>query len=216
MELKPEQLAENGYILLDSLGHKELVPFVRTYIKKWTRSSIIYMVSNVISVGMVLSWFWKNYGLENSSVGEGFTYLSYGFAIAFGLVPLHEYIHVLAYRSQGATKTSYGANLKKFHFMAIADGFVASRREFQIVALAPFVVISTTLLILSIFTGKLWTLSIFGVLLAHTAMSSGDFGLLSYFDYHKDKNIVTYDDKENGVSYFFGRDEQAPVNPRAL
>jgi len=59
-------------------------------------------------------------------------------AIAFALIPSHEYIHVLAYKSKGAKNTSCDANLKKFYFMAIAYRFVANKKEFQIVALAPF------------------------------------------------------------------------------
>ena len=89
--------------------------------------------------------------------------------------------------------------------MALADKFVANRKEFQIVALLPFIVISTTLLILLCFAGQVWSFTILGVLLTHTAFCSGDFGLLSYFDYHKDKDVVTYDDIENRISYFYGK-----------
>ena len=48
MKIKPEELTENGYVLLDSLGHKELIPFVRTYINKKTRISIFYTMSNIL------------------------------------------------------------------------------------------------------------------------------------------------------------------------
>ena len=89
--------------------------------------------------------------------------------------------------------------------MAIADKFVANRKEFFIVALAPFAIISTTLIVLLLFSGQLWTFTILGVLLTHTAFSSGDFGILSYFDYHKNLEIVTYDDKANSISYFYGK-----------
>ena len=162
-------------------------------------------MSNILIAALTFVVFYKNYGLNNFNIGDGFTHFSYGLAIAFGLIPVHEYIHVLAYKSQGADKTSYDANLKKFYFMAIADKFVANKKEFQVVALAPFVVINTTLLLLLLFVGKLWTFTVFGILLTHTAFSSGDFGLLSYFEYHSDKDIVTFDDKENRISYFYGK-----------
>ena len=205
MKIRPEELTENGYVLLDSLGHKELIPFVRTYLKKRTPISLFYTISNVVTAGIIVFWFWKCYGTDNFNLGDGFTHFSYGLAIAFGLIPLHEYIHVLAYKSQGALNTSYDANLKKFYFMALADKFVANKKEFRVVALAPFVVITTILILLLFFTSQIWTFTIFGVLLTHTAFSSGDFGILSYFDFHKDKNIVTYDDKANGISYFYGK-----------
>jgi hypothetical protein len=128
-----------------------------------------------------------------------------GFSIAFLLVPLHEYIHVLAYKSQGAKNTSYDSNIKKFFFMALADKFVASKNEFRIVALAPFVSITSILLLMLTISSYSWTLTILGILLCHTAMSSGDFALLSYLEFHRDKEIVTYDNVGEKTSYFYGR-----------
>ena len=205
MRIRPEELTNNGYILLDKLGHKELVPFIRTYIKKRTKYSVFYYLSNFIVFGLAGYFFVQGYNLPSYSFGDRFTHFSYGLAIAFALLPLHEYIHVLAYKSQGSTNTSYDANLKKFYFMALADNFVANKKEFEVVALAPFIVITTTLIILLLLVNTNWTLTISSVLLAHTAMCSGDFGLLSYFEFNKEKQTVTYDDVENKVSYFYGQ-----------
>jgi hypothetical protein len=123
---------------------------------------------------------------------------------------LHEYIHALAYRWQGAPEVSYDVQWRKFIFMAVADQFVASRRAFQVVALAPFVVISTLLL------GGLavtpWPGVVLGALLMHTACCSGDFGLLSYFDAHPEQEVVTYDDRAGKVSYFFARPSQVSAD----
>lgn len=208
MKIKPEELTENGYVLLDKLGHQELVPFIRSYMKKRTKYSVFYYVINFVVFGVVGYYFVKDYNLPNYSFGNRFSHFSYGLAIAFALLPLHEYIHVLAYKSQGAANTSYGVNLKKFYFMALADKFVANKREFEVVALAPFVIITTILLILLLIVNTNWTLTISSVLLAHTAMCSGDFGLLSYFEFNKEKQTVTYDDVENKISYFYGRTDK--------
>ncbi len=205
MKIKPDELTKNGYVLLDKLGHKELVPFIRTYIKKRTKYSMFYYLSNFILFGLVGYFFVQGYNLPNYSFGDRFTHFSYGLAIALLLIPLHEYIHVLAYKSQGATNTSYDVNLKKFYFMALADKFVANKKEFEIAALAPFVVITTTLIILLFLANTNLKLTISAVLFAHTAMCSGDFGLLSYFEFNKEKQIVTYDDVENKISYFYGK-----------
>ncbi|MBV5314302.1 MAG: DUF3267 domain-containing protein [Prolixibacteraceae bacterium] len=205
MKIKPDELTDNGYVLLDQLEHKELVPFIRIYMKKRTKYSVFYYLSNFIVFALVGYFFIQGYNLPDHSFGDRFTHFSYGLAIAFALLPLHEYIHVLAYKSQGATNTSYDANLKKFYFMALADKFVANKKEFEIVALAPFIVITTTLVILLFVANANWTLTISSVLLAHTAMCSGDFGLLSYFEFNKEKQTVTFDDVENKISYFYGR-----------
>lgn len=213
MKIRPDELTENGYVLLDKLGHKELVPFIRTYIKKRTKYSMFYYLSNFIVFGLVGYFFVQGYNLPNYSFGDRFTHFSYGLAIAFALLPLHEYIHVLAYKSQGATNTSYDANLKKFYFMALADKFVANKKEFELVALAPFIIITTSLLILLFVANTNWTLTISSVLLAHTAMCSGDFGLLSFFEFHQDKVPVTYDDVENKISYFYVKTTEREMTP---
>lgn len=207
MKIRPDELTENGYVLIDKLGHQELVPFIRTYMKKRTKYSMFFYLGNLILFGLVGYFFVKGYNLPDYSLGTQFTHFSYGLAIAFALVPLHEYIHVLAYKSQGATNTSYDANLKKFYFMALADKFVANKKEFEVVALAPFIVITSTLMVCLLAFNTNLTLTISSVLFAHTAMCSGDFGLLSYFEFNKERQTVTYDDVENKISYFYGRTE---------
>jgi hypothetical protein len=47
-----------------------------------------------------------------------------------------------------------------------------------------------------------------GTLLLHTAFCSGDFALLSYFEKHRARKVVTYDDVPSGVSYFYGLSEE--------
>lgn len=204
MKIRPDELTDNGYILLDELRHKELVPFIQTYMKKKNKYSVFYYLSNIIVFGLAGFFFVKDFNLPNYNLGDKFIHFAYGLAIAFALMPLHEYIHVLAYKSQGATNTSYDANLKKFYFMALADKFVANKKEFEIVALAPFITITSLLIVFMFIVSSNWTLTIIGVLLTHTAMCSGDFGLLSYFEFNKNRQVVTYDDTENKISYFYG------------
>lgn len=205
MKIRPEELSENNYVLLDQLDHKELVPFVQTYLKKRTKYSMLYYLSNLTVFGLAVYFIVEGYHHPDYNLGKRFTHFAYGLALAFVVLPLHEYLHVLAYKSQGATNTSYDANFKKLYFMALADKFVANKKEFEMVALAPFVVITTVLTGLFFVVNAHWVLTLAGVLLAHTAMCSGDFGLLSYFEFHKDKETVTYDDVENKISYFYGR-----------
>jgi hypothetical protein len=42
-------------------------------------------------------------------------------------------------------------------------------------------------------------------------MCSGDFGLISYFEYNKERQIVTFDDVEQKLSYFYGVADKAEV-----
>lgn len=205
MTLKPDQLLNNGYYLLDQLDHKELVPFIQTYIKKRTKYSLFYFLTNFILLALVVYYFVQGHNLPIYSFADRMKLVFYGFAMAIALTPLHEYIHVLSYKYLGAKNTSYDVNLKKFYFLALADKFISNKKEFEIIALAPFVFISTTLIVLTFMVNADWVLIIYSVLFVHTSMCSGDFGLLSYFEYHKDKQVITYDDVEQKVSYFYGR-----------
>lgn len=205
MKIKPAEITEKGYVLLDQLEHRELVPFIRTHLKKPTKYSILYYGSNFLVFAIAGYGFVTGMHSPDYNIGDRFTHFAYGLAIAFALIPIHEFIHVLAYKSQGAANTSYDANLKKFYFMALADQFVASKKEFEVIALAPFVLITSALIISVFIVNEKWELTISGILLAHTAMCSGDFGLLSYFDFNKDREIITYDDINKKITYFYGR-----------
>ena len=87
--------------------------------------------------------------------------------------------------------------------MALADRFVCGRDEFKIVALAPFITISLMLLCLTYFVPLYWKFATLGAATMHSLFCGGDFGLLSYFEFHKDKEIVTYDDVATKMSFFY-------------
>jgi hypothetical protein len=203
MNLKPEDLEPKEYLLLDKLDHNELTAFIMTYLRKGTVYTVLFFLLNmifVIAVMLAALLLIKKY---HYSFNQVFLHGFGGLLLTFLLVPLHELIHAAAYKLMGARHASFDANLRKFYFYAIADQFVASRKEFTIVALAPFVVITLLLLALLPFITPLWMLTILSIVFTHTSFCSGDFGLLSYVAFHKDKTIVTYDDKAKKMSYFY-------------
>ena len=207
MKLKPGELKENNYRLLDSMDHNELIPFVKTYLNKRTFASTIYYLSIIISVAVLLFYSMKIHVTNHTPVSKEIACFLIGVPATFLLIPLHEFIHIIAYKLQGATATSYDYNLKKFYFLAVADKFVANKKEFRIVALAPFVIITAALMISLFFVGPLAKIIMLTTLTIHTTCCSGDFALLSYFEFNKDKEVITYDDKDNKISYFYVKDE---------
>ena len=206
MNLKPSDLSQNNYRLLDTLHHDELVPFVKTYLKKGTVATVAYYGSMMISFAVVLFFAMKFNHAKIITWSTAFDYMFLGAVGAFMLVPLHEGIHALAYKSVGAKHTSYYVNLKKFYFLAMANQFIASRKEFRVVALAPFVVISLGLIVTACVGNVQVTLIALSCLMTHSTLCSGDFALLSYFEFHRKVEIVTYDDKDEKMSYFYKRD----------
>jgi hypothetical protein len=202
---KVDDLKEPEFVLMDKLNHSDLFPFIK---KAHQKRNLVFYFFNAINLlfGIVLlTLMLKEVVKGDFRFSEEFTYFSYGLISTFALIPLHEYIHALAYKFVGATNTSYDMNLRKFYFMAMADKFVADSKEFRIVILAPFVSISIVCLILYVSFSGIWKFYPVGLFFTHTLFCSGDFGLLSYLESNKSKEIYTYDDKARGESYFFER-----------
>jgi Putative zincin peptidase len=205
MKMKPEDLSINGYVLMDRMAYTELTLFVKTYLKKKTRSSILYRVIKII-LYLLIFFFYAEYYISGNLKFFAFIHFLYGFPITLIiLLPVHEYIHILAFKLLGAKQTSVSFNFNSLYFLAIADKFVLDRKEFLFVVLAPFITISLLLAILSFFVVKFWIPAVLGALFFHTLLCVADMALCSYLDLHKDKEVVTYDDKDNKAMYFYGK-----------
>lgn len=206
MKIKPAELTGQGYILLDKLEHDALAPFLKKYLNKRTRTSILYYAITIFIILSAVVLFVFNDHSGKKEFGNWCFHFFSGFLLSFLLIPLHEYIHVLAYRFLGADKTSFSANMKKFHFLALADQFVADRKEFRIIALSPFISLSLLMMIIIPWVPYHTIITILGILFMHTAMCSGDFALISYLEYYHSRQIVTYDDVEMKTSFFYGKE----------
>ena len=99
MKIKPEELADNGYVLMDELGHMELVPFIRTYMKKRTGYSFFFNLGNKRIFGFAGYSFMIGYNQPDFDPGNRFTPVCYGLAIDFTLIPHHEYIQFLPFKT---------------------------------------------------------------------------------------------------------------------
>ncbi len=203
MNLKPENLEKEGYVLLSSLHHDELIPFLKQALD--TKSVVlrvyhIFLLALLVSLVVVL--FVRD-EMANMAWAIKLMYIFIGILASLLVIPIHELLHAWAYKYLGARSTSFDVNWKKLYFMAMADQFVVNYREFRIVALTPLLVISALCLILLALPTGVWKLSILVFFLLHSTFSSGDMILLNYFEVHKEKGLVTYDDKQARMSYFY-------------
>jgi hypothetical protein len=209
MKITPEELKKTNYVLLDEISYNQLMPFVKLYLSKKNFSSLfftcIYLLFFIAFI--MLAFFYKI--TLHVSAGIELLQLLYGILLALFLIPLHELIHMLAYKAQGAQKTWVYVNLRKFYFLAIADKFVANRKEFIVVVLAPFVIITLSLLALLFFLSPLWQLTVLGAIVTHSICCAGDFGLLSYLEVHRNKQLITLDDKQKNSTFFYYRNESS-------
>jgi hypothetical protein len=199
-----EELAiSENYELMESLEHDNLVPFVKTYSKVKTRLMYFFLVLALSIPAIMTFLFLKNMKADGFDIFLGIGHVLMAFSIIIILVPIHEYIHSLAYKAMGAKETSFYANWKKFYFAAVADKFVVTKKEFQIVAFAPFVVLALLLLSLLPFVDIYWKLTILSSLFIHVMSCSGDFAMVNYYIVHHQCEIFTFDDKELKISYFY-------------
>jgi len=208
MKLSVEQLQQEGYTPLDTLYHRDMVSFIKPYLNKKNIYVFFYNISITIPLGIIGLFIGYNLGGQNRFDWEIIYFFSIGFSLNILLIPLHEFLHGLAYRYVGAKRISYGTDFRKFIFYALADQFVVNSKEFKIIALTPFISITSVSVLLYFIVPVYWSYTILGLITAHSACCAGDFALLSYLYENRLKEIVTYDDAVNNISYFYARDQK--------
>ena len=197
-------MKDSRFQLLDKLHYDDIVDFATEYVRKRTRSMFFYLV--LIIIFFILQWSAFLYGIFANDMNtiSLLKQFLYGLIISLTIViPLHELIHALGYFLLGARKIRFGAVLKHFAFYAVADDFVANRNAFIFLALSPFVIVSLLNLAGFIFVQGYASYTYISVLFFHATMCAGDFALLSYFEFHRDKELYTFDDVGKKTSYFY-------------
>jgi len=195
---------ESRFQLLDKLHYDDIVTFATEYVRKRTRSMFYYLV--LIIIFFILQWAAFLYGIfvNDMNTVSLLKQFLYGLIISLTIViPFHELIHAFGYFLLGARKIRFGAVLKHFAFYAVADDFVASRNAFIFLALSPFIIVSLLNLAGFIFVQGYASYTYISVLFFHATMCAGDFALLSYFEFHREKELYTFDDVGKKTSYFY-------------
>ena len=190
--------------LLDKLHYDSIVEFATEYIRKRTRSMTSFAI--FIILFFIIQWASFVYAIvvEDMNVISLLKQFLYGLIASLTIIiPAHELIHAMGYFLLGARKISFGAALKHFAFYAVADDFVANRRGFIFLALSPFVVVSLLMLSGFLFVQGYASYTYISAMFFHATMCAGDFAMLSYFEYHRDKDVYTFDDVKNKTSYFY-------------
>jgi hypothetical protein len=197
-----EQLWSKNYKLMDELIHDDIIPFIKLYLFRWNFVTIIYLISNLLPI-ILMGYLFFMFPTKYDNYAQIFSNISMGFSFFIPLIPIHEIIHAIAYKIEGAKKVSIHAQWSKLIFLAAAHHFVANRKSFFIVAVAPFFLINSTLLVGFIYFDEYWKWFFLSAFLIHTSGCAGDFALLSYFWHYRKLKIFTYDDMILKKSYFF-------------
>ncbi len=188
------------------LEHKNVKDFVRKYLQRKNIITVSYMLSQILSLVFLfahLVYAFIMYFL-NGDVSFLIFFLIGGVFSFSLLVVVHELIHGLAYFIMGFKNISFGGNIRKFVFYAVADKQVVSKGQFTFVALAPFIVVFVVALFFYIFFFSTAISIFYAVVFSlHVIFCSGDFAMLSFLYTNKHKNIYTADDVDNELSYFY-------------
>jgi len=195
---------DSSFRLLDKLPYDQIVEFAAEYIRKPTKSMTSFII--IIIVFFVFQWSAFVYGIIVSDMNPVTLLKQFLYGLISSLtiiIPAHELIHAMGYFLLGARKIRFGAAIKHFAFYAVADDFVANRNGFIFLAISPFVIVSLLTLAGFIFVGGYASYTYISAMFFHATMCTGDFALLSYFEYHGDKELYTFDDVKNKTSYFY-------------
>jgi hypothetical protein len=205
MTQDPSELTDTTrYKKLLELKHDELMFFVASQVRPRGLPMQLFYIMNLPLLGYI---FYKIYQIIFISPVNWFYLVGIvllGLLIfALVIIPLHEILHVLAFRMLGARKTSIHAQWNRMLFYAIADKFVMNSREFIFLALFPFVLINLALIAGVMFLHDEYKVLSLVALFFHFTGCIGDFALLNYLFQNKDKRILNYDDEALGMSYFY-------------
>lgn len=198
-----QSLEEQGYRWHEGFNHGSIFSFVRRYFFQRNPVVLSFWIAQSASFFWTV-WFWFYSG---QSVHFFLSFLA-GMACFAILIPFHELLHGIGYRLAGAQHVNYRVNWRQFVFYAIADRFVTRKLHFVLLALTPFVVINSLLVLLIVLLPSAWVSCLCGVLFMHIAGCSGDFALMSYFYIHWSRDPVTFDDAVRGESHFFLLEER--------
>lgn len=203
MSPRISELPENAE-LLTTLSHSDFKGFAKEVFKLKSRIKTLFWVVTLLSMailGAVLSY----------SITRGFTMGDWSYLWQFLaallanftiIMVLHEALHGLAYKLQGAKKVYFGAELKKLTVYAASDEEIFDGRAFNFVAWLPFAIISPLLILGALLAPDY--LLFFGTAFAvHSFMCQGDFGLILYMKQYPPGQFLTYDSRSKKESYFY-------------
>ena len=203
MALKVEDLEDQTkYRQILAISYNDLIQFIFDYFTR--KSALIYFFWStcLIFLGITIR--------VRMSISGYFPAAHIVFHSAIGLIvlplisiPVHELLHIIPFYISGAKKIRIGIDLKQYLFYVTAHRHVATPRQFRIIAILPFIIISLIQLFLIFYLPGLlkWSLSL--LLLVHTSMCIGDIALLNFYYFKRNKMIYTWDDADEKMAYFY-------------
>jgi hypothetical protein len=193
---------ELKYRHLKTISYNDIIPFIFEYLKKRTTTILLFWAFCIV---FLLQAVYIRFSIAgNYELLQIMMQSLLGFVVfPVILIPVHEFLHIAPYFITGARNIRIGMDLKQYMFYVTAHRYVASPAQFKLVALTPFILINSILVMLILIIPGLWQWSFSICLFAHTTMCAGDFALLNFYSINRDKKIYTWDDADNKEAYFY-------------
>lgn len=193
-----------GYRVIDSFTYSDIKLFLMRNLPKTTFRAIYIGVLLLVlfGVGFMIALWQESQSASQFflEIGASLVWVVVGYAL---MIPLHEFIHWLVYRSEGAADVRFGAIWRSFVFFAAAHNFLTDYKTFKRIALAPLRILSGLLVVLLLFPLPLWgKIAIAVLLFFHLLSCSGDLMMLAYMSRYKGREVYTVDDIDNRYTYF--------------
>jgi len=193
---------QERFRLILTISYKDLIPFILEYLKKKSGLTILYWATCLAF--LLISVFIRIKIAGYYPVSQILMHSLAGFVILPLLfIPVHELLHIIPYYLSGAKDIRVGMDLKQYLFYVSANRYVASPVQFRVVAITPFILISSGVILTVIFLPNLWKWSMMLFLFVHATMCAGDIALLNFYRVNDHKRIYTWDDVDNKEAYFY-------------
>ena len=203
MAISVEDLGNStNFRLFLTISYKDLIQFVFDHLKKKSGLTFFYWIFCLGFLSVAI--YTRVYAAGKFHESDILFHTALGMIILpVIIIPIHEFLHVIPYYLSGAKNIRVGMDLKQYLFYVTAHRYVATPLQFRIVALTPFIIISTGLIIAVILLPGLWKWSLSLFLFVHATMCAGDIALLNLYWINKNKKIYTWDDVDKKEAYFY-------------
>lgn len=197
-----------NYTQIASVKHEDIKSFMVSEVEQQpliVKIANLYQITGILA--FVLGGFKAFMPFFTHRETVYLAWLGLGILFSFSLlIIVHELIHAAAYRLVGVKNISFGMHIRKFMFYVQADKQLVNYHQFKIVALAPAVLVGALSILGMVVFYKQPAFNFFVPIFAfHSIFTGGDFGLLSFFQNRPDQEIVSYDLKSEGRTYFFAK-----------
>lgn len=203
MKLTPDEIVSNErYRLISSLEYKEVAEFVFSHMK--TRNPVIILFWSLSLAALIWTVALRIAISAELTVVKLLPWSLAGLILLpLILIPVHEALHIVVFWLLGGKDIRIGADIRNFVVYVTAHRHVVGPRSFLTIAFFPFVMITAAHLYSISVAEVHWQWSLSLSLLAHTTMCAGDFSMGGFYYSNRDKRILTWDDADKRIAYFY-------------